>query len=213
MHTLHSVNIIIHIGFGLIAIGLGLLALMTPKMRGLHTQFGRYFVYAISVVVSTGLLGAILFRASPFLVMLTLLAGYVSYAGWRNVRLREQRSSVGDIAFAAIAFTSGLLFLGIAKASDAHWNSSVIYSTFGALSLVTTYDVMKYFWWHERLKRGWIYEHIYKMLSAFSALISALAGNVLPQFQPYSQLGPSVLGLVIMLGFMWQTFKRKRRLV
>lgn len=213
MQALHSVNIIIHIGFGLLAMGLGVIALMAPKNLGLHTRFGRYFLLAISVVVGTGLLGSILFRASPFLVMLTLLAGYVSYAGWRNVRLREQRSSAGDIVFAAIAFTSGLLFLGIAKASDAHWNPSVLYSTFGALSLVTTYDVTKYFWWHERLKMGWIYEHIYKMLSALSALVSAFAGNVLPQFQPYSQLGPSVLGIGIVIWFMRQTFRRQRRLV
>ncbi len=212
MHAFHSVNITIHISFGLLALGLGLAALRAPKKRGSHTKWGRYFLYAISVVVGTGLVGALLFRASPFLVMLTLLAGYVSYAGWRNVRLREQRSSGFDVALAGIAFASGLLFLGIAKASEAHWNPSVLYSTFGALSLVTTYDAVKYFWLHERLKSGWIYEHIYKMTSAFSALVSAFAGNVLPQFQPYSQLGPSLLGVVMMLWFMRQTFRQQRSL-
>ncbi|PKK37782.1 hypothetical protein BWI96_04770 [Siphonobacter sp. SORGH_AS_0500] len=204
MQTFHSINLIIHISFGLAAMGLGVVALRAPKKRGPHTRFGRYFLYAISVVVGTGLMGAILFRASPFLVMLTLLAGYVSYAGWRIVRLREKRSSTRDVACALLAFTSGLCFLGIAKVSDSSWNPSVIYSTFGALSLVTTYDLVKHYWLHESLKGGWLYEHIYKMLSAFSALLSAFAGNVLPQCQPYSQLGPSVLGVVMMIWYMRQ---------
>lgn len=209
MPILHLINLIIHVCFGLMALGLGLLALLVPKERGAHTRFGCWFLYAISVVVGTGLLGAVFFRASPFLVMLTLLAGYVSYAGWRAVKLRENRSSRQDVAWALIALTSGICFLWIAKSSDASWNPAVTYSTFGALLLVTTYDVVKHYWLHERLKGGWLYEHIYKMFSAFSALLSAFSGNALPQFKPYSQLGPSVLGLILMVWFMSRQSKRK----
>jgi cation transporter-like permease len=40
------------------------------------------------------------------------------------------------------------------------------------------------------------------MLGAYTAVVSAFAGTVLEKWQPYSQMIPSILGVVAMLGFI-----------
>ncbi len=46
------------------------------------------------------------------------------------------------------------------------------------------------------------YEHIYKMTSAFSGLLSAFIGTVFEEYKPHSQYIPSALGVLIILGFI-----------
>ncbi|MEO1260763.1 MAG: hypothetical protein AAFZ15_18335 [Bacteroidota bacterium] len=89
------------------------------------------------------------------------------------------------------------------------WAPVVIYSTVGALILVIVYDFFRYL-----IPRGlyekdriWIYEHIYKMTSAFAALLSAFTGTVLEEYQPHSQYLPSVLGILLIFGFMFYVRK------
>jgi hypothetical protein len=47
------------------------------------------------------------------------------------------------------------------------------------------------------------------MVSAFSGLLSAFSGTVFPQFQPYSQILPSVLGTAIYIGFMIYCYRSR----
>jgi hypothetical protein len=155
-------------------------------------------------VVGTGFIGLVFFRSSSFLLMLTLGAGYHVYAGYRAVQLRRQRSTRPDALVAGGALAVGLLYLFYLRQADGNWAPPVVYSTLAALALVTGYDLLKYFWLHERIQSWWLYEHIYKMLSAYSAILSAFMGTVLPGFKPYSQLGPSVLCLWLIVFFIWR---------
>ena len=45
------------------------------------------------------------------------------------------------------------------------------------------------------------------MTSAFAALLSAFTGTVLDEFQPHSQYLPSVLGMLIIFGFVFYVAK------
>ncbi len=204
MQLLHTLNISLHVVAGIVALIVGLIALGAPKRPGMHIQYGRYFSYLLTVVVGTGLAGVFVFRTSSFLMMLTLLAGYVGYAGYRTIQLRERRTSAIDAVLAIVVLLAGMLYAGWSRESGQNWAPSVVYPTLSALALVTTYDFMKHVWLYERLKTWWIYEHIYKMVSAFSALLSAFAGTVLPEFKPYSQIGPSVLCLWLIAYFIWR---------
>jgi hydrogenase-4 membrane subunit HyfE len=89
------------------------------------------------------------------------------------------------------------------------WSPIIIYSTIGALVIVILYDFCRYLIHTEVYQRNnlWIYEHIYKMISAFVALLSAFSGTVLTQYQPHSQYIPSALGLCLIFGFMIYTAK------
>ncbi|MFM8851368.1 MAG: hypothetical protein ACKOE5_13360, partial [Cytophagales bacterium] len=64
------------------------------------------------------------------------------------------------------------------------------------------YDLMKFFFFHEAIKKWWLYEHIYKMISTFSALVSAFSGNVLRDFHPYSQMVPSIFCTILIIVFI-----------
>ncbi|GAB4024553.1 hypothetical protein [Spirosoma koreense] len=208
MHTLHTLNTMTHILFGTIGLGLGLLAILFQNQRQRHIRYGRYFLYALTVVVFTAFIGIALFRANSVLLLLTLLSGYVGYSGYRTVRLRERRASGIDALLALMVLTAGGLFLWSLQTEENSWSPAVIYPTLSALGLVAGYDLVKYFWLYRRLKTWWLYEHIYKMLSAYSAILSAFSGTVLVNFKPYSQIVPSV---ICVFGIIYFIGKRARR--
>ncbi|GAB4041383.1 hypothetical protein [Spirosoma gilvum] len=212
MQTFHTLNIFTHIGFGTLALLLGLAALLYQTSAQRHVRFGRYFLYCLSIVVGTAAIGIVFFRSNPFLLMLTLLGGYVGYSGYRSVRLRERKSATTDVLITIVVLVSGGAYAGSMQLAGGNWSPSVVYSTLSALALVGGYDLLKHFWLYERLKSWWLYEHIYKMLSAYSAILSAFAGTVLPNYKPYSQILPSVLCVWAIVYFIWQRARNRRRI-
>lgn len=48
----------------------------------------------------------------------------------------------------------------------------------------------------------WLYEHIFKMIGAFTVLLSVFTGTVFENYQPYSQFLPSVFGTLLQIGFI-----------
>ncbi|MFM9840092.1 MAG: hypothetical protein ACKVOQ_17635 [Cyclobacteriaceae bacterium] len=210
---IHHVNLGIHILAGTVAMIIGLLAIIYNRQVALHKKLGRYFVYLLVVVVATGFIGFLFFRNDPFLLMLTLIAGYVGYAGYRNVQLREKRGSIWDVSVALAVLSTALMYTWQLSQSQVLWNSSVILSTVIALALVTMYDLIKFFFFHSYMKGWWLYEHIYKIISAFSAMVSAFAGNTLRGFHPYSQIGPSAVCMMLIIFFIVQRAAMKRKKV
>ncbi|GAB3176061.1 DUF2306 domain-containing protein [Telluribacter humicola] len=208
---IHQINIFIHVLAGTTALLVGGAALITPKYLPRHARLGRLFLYLLTTVVTTGFVGWLFFRSNNFLLMLTLLSGYVGYAGWRTVRLKEKKASLIDAIVAIIALTLGVLFMLELKKQDGNWSPVVIYSTLGALAIVTLYDLVKYFWLYPRLKKWWIYEHIYKMISAFSATLAAFTGTVLPNYKPYSQILPSTFSMLLIIVLIAQQARKQRK--
>ena len=214
---IHKINVLLHVLCGTAGMLVGIFTILAYRRTARHKRLGKYFLYLISVVVTTGFLGWLFFRSNPFLLMLTLLAGYVSYAGFRNIKLREKRSSRIDVAVATTILGCGIFYLLWLQQNKGNWSPSVVYSTLGALILVTVYDITKHLLLHERIKTWWLYEHIYKMVSAFSALLSAFAGTVLPDsFKPYSQVGPSAFCIWLIIFFIaqqaWIRHKNKKKI-
>jgi len=78
----------------------------------------------------------------------------------------------------------------------------IVYSTVGYLFLMIVYDLGRYFIPTKIYGNLWIHEHILKMVSAFTGLVSAFSGTVFPQYQPYSQFTPSILGTLAAICFM-----------
>jgi len=211
---IHQFNILIHVVAGTLGLLIGTFVLIAPKATTTHVRWGRYFLYLLSIVVITGFLGWLFFRSDPFLFLLTLLAGYNGYSGWRSVRLKERKATTIDFAIAVLALALGLAFLAFLHIAEDNWNPSLVYSAVGALGLVTVYDIVKYSWLHAYLKKGWVYEHIYKITSPFGALLSAFMGNVLPTYQPYIQMLPNVFCWLLICTMIWrQALKQNSRKV
>jgi hypothetical protein len=90
------------------------------------------------------------------------------------------------------------------------WSPVVMYSTLGTLLAMTLYDLSRFGWRQQWLQGAWLYEHIWKMMSTYSALLSAFTGTVLAAYQPYSQFLPSVLGATVAWGFMRVVYWQRR---
>jgi len=207
---IHKINILIHVIAGTVALAIGILTIVLNRKPLLHKKYGRYFTYLLSAVIVTGFIGWLFFRSSPFLLTLTLLAGYTGLTGFRTVRLREKKTSWIDAIIAASVLITGIIYwLWLSRNSD-QWSPAVIMPTLSALGLVTIYDLLKFFWIHTYIKSWWLYEHIYKMFSAFSGLLSAFTGTVLPNFKPYSQIGPSIVCTLVIVFFIWQRARLRK---
>ncbi|NHF61273.1 hypothetical protein FK220_018110 [Flavobacteriaceae bacterium TP-CH-4] len=204
MEIVHQSNIILHVVTGSIALLLGLIALLSTKGDTLHTRSGKYFLRFISVVILTGLIGVFIFGRNTFLLVITVLSGYVSFSGYRTLVLKTNEPKITDILVAVGSLLVLAYFLYYFKSIGMIWSPIIIYSTVGAFLFIVIYDFLRYFISTEKYKmhKIWLYEHIYKMTSAFAALLSAFIGTVFEKYQPHSQYIPSVMGILIIIGFM-----------
>jgi hypothetical protein len=206
----HQLNIGLHVLSGTIALILGVLAIALNQRPGIHRKLGTLFLYFLGIVVVSGFVGWLLFRSDPFLLLLTVLAGYEGFAGVRIIKTREKHPTVLDLSVAVAALLIGVSYVLWLSATAPGMSSSVVKSTLVALTIVTTYDIVKCLFIYRYVKRWWLYEHIYKMISAFSAILSAFVGTVVEGFRPYSQLGPSVVCIWLIVFFIWRRAKMGR---
>ncbi|MFY0602027.1 MAG: hypothetical protein JXR03_20300 [Cyclobacteriaceae bacterium] len=210
MEILHETNILLHIITGSVALLLGLIALLSTKGAKVHNTSGKLFLIFISTVILTGLIGVFVFERNAFLLVLTVLSGYVAFSGYRVLLLKSNAPQAIDILVAIISlFILGYFLYYFKSTSTIPYQPIVIYSTVGALIFIITYDLCKYLIPQGAYEKHqiWMYEHIYKITSAFAGLLSALSGNVLRQYQPHSQYIPSALGMIIILGFSIYIYK------
>jgi uncharacterized membrane protein len=210
LSLLHKSNIIIHVSAGSVSLLIGLFILLMKKGGKIHRISGRIFLWLLSVVILTGLLGVFLFRLNSFLLVITTLSGYMGFSGFRAVRNRSNVPKALDIIVALLALSSVLFFVWYFHSIGMIWSPVIIYSTVGYLILAVVYDLGRYVISERSYQNLWLQEHILKLISAFSGLLSAFTGTVFPQFQPYSQFLPSVLGGFIAIIFMFNLWSKSR---
>lgn len=198
---LHLSNIIVHVISGTIALIVGFVILLKKKGTPLHRKLGYLFMYCMIIVVTTGAFGVIVFKRNLFLLLITILAGYNTYSGFRILKEKTNRFYVKDLLAMLAVLTIAVVFIYYLKLIGFYWNPVVIYSGVGYLLLVVSYDIFRYFIPVSRYGNLWRYEHSSKMISAMGALLSAFVGTLLPDFKPYSQILPSLLMTLIMILF------------
>jgi hypothetical protein len=208
----HSINIILHITAGTIALLLGIIALGTKKGGKIHTKSGRRFLLCLCIVIATGLFGVFVFGRNNFLLVITVLAGYYGFSGYRALQNKSNEPKRIDILVALVALLAVFFFLYYFKTIGMIWAPVIIYSTVGTLLAVIVYDFIKYLIPKTTYGKLWFYEHIYKMIGAFTALLAAFSGTVFPSYKPYSQVLPSVLGVLLQVGFITYYFRKNRGL-
>lgn len=206
---MHEANIVIHVLSGTIALLLGVAALLSKKGTSIHLSSGRYFLGFMSIVIFTGLVGVFVFGRNSFLLVVTILAGYNAFSGYRVLKFKSNAPKNLDMALALVSLLVVAYYLYYFKSIGMIWNPVIIYSTVGALLFVVAYDFLRYLIPGAKYKKNkiWIYEHIYKLTSAFGGLLAAFTGTVLDQYQPYSQILPSVFSISIILGFSFYVYK------
>ena len=206
----HQLNIWVHVLTGSLAMLLALIAMTSKKGGKLHKRSGKMFLLFMTIVIITGILGVLVYKANYFLLVLTLLSGYQAFSGFRILGNKTSIPKLLDIVVALTAFLSGIYFLYFIEKIGMIWNPGIIYGTVGALFLIITYDFLRYFFPKNKFKNRWLYEHIYKMIASFTALLAAFIGTILPEYKPYSQFLPSIFGTLLALSFVFLSWKRLR---
>jgi len=82
------------------------------------------------------------------------------------------------------------------------WSPAIIYPTLGTLVAVAVYDLARFAFPKSWFATTWFYEHLIKMIGAYTAVVSAFSGTVLARWQPWSQIAPSIVGTAAMFGFI-----------
>lgn len=211
MGLLHQSNIIIHVVAGSLALLTGIFILFKKKRGSVHRTSGKIFLILLGIVIFTGLLGVFVFKRNSFLLVITVLSGYMGFSGFRAVRCRLNIPKALDIFIALLALASVTFFIWYFSAIGMIWSPVIIYSTVSYLLMAVGYDFGRYLIPKKVYGKLWLYEHILKMISAFSGLLSAFTGTVLPKYQPYSQFLPSVLGSLIAIGFIAHAIAKARK--
>lgn len=209
MEILHSANIAVHVLTGTLALLVGLVPIFSAKGGTLHRRIGRYYLGLTTVVVLTAALGVAVFEFRPFLTIVVGVAGYQAFSGYRVLRLKTTGPQRLDTAVALLALVGTGAFGVLLHRIDLVWARGVMYAVLGTLAATAAYDLARPLF-RLRWVRGrfWLYEHLWKMLGTYSALLSAFSGTVLEAYQPYSQFLPSVLVTSVALGFLGYYLRR-----
>lgn len=207
---LHEINIFIHIAAGMIALGIGLVPMLSKKGGPTHLKYGRLFLVVMAVVIITALNGVFLFIDRPFLTLITLLSAYHSITGYRVLKTKDKGPQLLDFSILLVLLFATLSFLWKMKTANIVWHAAVIYYMLYFLLAMLAYDFSHFILPKRWFKGFWIYEHIFKMIGAYVALFSAFAGTVLQAWQPYSQIIPSALGTIWMILAMYIYTRKKR---
>jgi uncharacterized membrane protein len=208
----HSANIIIHVICGTLALLTGFLLLLKRKGTLFHRKAGLLFIFFMILIVVTGIIGVIVFQRNLFLLVITVLAGYNTYSGFRIVKMKSNIFYLKDLLVMTAAVLITLFFLYYLKSIGFYWDPVVIYSTVGYLFLVIFYDGCRYLIPKSRYGNLWMYEHSCKMISALSGLLSAFIGTILPNYKPYSQILPSLLMTFVMVFFIVKIYRTNRKI-
>lgn len=207
----HTANIFVHVATGLIALMLGLTALSTIKGGKAHRKSGKLFLFFLTIVVATGLFGVLIFKVNQFLLVITVLSGYNAYSGMRVLKNKTNKIHLQDILVALLAISTGIYFLYYMKSIGMFWSPVIIYSTLGALFSLILYDFLRYLIPSKKYGNLWLYEHIYKMVAAFTALLAAATGTIYDEYQPHSQYLPSLFGTLLTIGFIVYFYRKNAR--
>jgi hypothetical protein len=189
----------------------GLWPLLSGKGGRVHRRSGRVFVVMAGVVLATAVL-ADMFTVVPMaLISATLSASYQYVSSLRALALRHRYPSMLD-AVLAVAALAGCAWIVLDRsAGTASWSPMIAYSTSGYVACVALYDLSRPLWAGYWLRQIRPLDHGLKMTGCYFAMLSAGAGNTLRHAQPWSQLVPSSLGIMVMAIMVASYFSRRMK--
>lgn len=207
----HSINVLVHIATGAVALTLGLVPLATAKGGASHRKWGRYFAVLASITIITAVIGATFFNAPAPLVAATFSAAYQYISSLRALANRQRGPGIFDTMLALGALMLGVFLIIQGGRSTASWSPMIGHSAIGFAMMVALYDLSRIFWADTWIAKAQPLDHGLKMAGAYFAMMSAGFGNIFRDWQPYSQFGPSLLGLALVPVFILM-FRRQQGL-
>lgn len=201
MSSLFAPTLILHITCGLAASLVGLAPIFTRKGSRLHRLAGRLFVFLMVILLVTAWAMTAM-HFSAYLLGLSATATYHVFSGVRVLGRKRPDARIEDRArFIDWSAAVGVVAVGLAVfILIATGRSEGPPAVAGGLAFAAVSFGSWDLWRFARPNDWpfspnlWTYEHLVKMLSAYSAVLSAFSGNFLtPLPAPWSQLWPSLL--------------------
>lgn len=196
--SLHSLNIILHVSAGCLAISLGLIQLVRRKGDTLHRRLGRVTVTIAAVSIAAALVGALVFRGKTDLIGVSVLTAYQLWSGVRALHLQHNGRGALDILPALGLVAGGIAVYGLWRHGGVfNWGPARVYAAMGSLMFYGSYDVVRLVFpqqWRMGLNTA---EHAFKLTSFIGALISVAAAVLLPAHGVVVSLAVSSLFLVL----------------
>ena len=203
MTPAHTANLALHIGAGAVALAIGFYVLANRKGTEQHRRLGRMFVRVTAVVCLSAAVGTVFLRFLPLFAVLTILVPYQLVGGWRSAITRDRGPTAFDALWTAVAIALSCALVPVLLEASNGW-STVAKSTLAALFVVLLYDTAKWLFPRQWFRSLWKYEHSYKLVSSQFGMLSALVGNVVRVGQPWSQLLPSAVGVLVIGYYFWR---------
>ena len=199
MIDLHLVNVVLHVSAGVLALLTGAVPLLTRKGGPVHRRAGRVFAWIGAVVLVTAAIGDVFFHSPPALVAASVAAGYGYLSSLRALALRSRGPGWVDAALAVAGLGACVLLWILMGPGTASWTPAIGYSTIGYVAALAVYDLSRFAWSDAWLRHARPLDHGLKMTGAYFAMMSAGVGNLVRAWQPWSQVGPTILGFIVMI--------------
>lgn len=211
--------LIVHVGAGLLAVAIGLMPVLTRKGSRLHRSSGRAFAGLMTLLLIAAWAMTAL-RPDAYFLGLSAAASLTLFSGLRVLGRKRpdlqasHRARPLDWLATIAAACVGLLILSLAVTGHSDAPPQILIAlAYGSLS-IAGWDIWRFLrpidWPFS--PDLWTFEHLWKMLGAYSAVLSAFSGNFLTAIpMPWSALWPTVLFQSLSIAWIAALLIRKHR--
>ncbi len=206
----------VHISAGMLSFVLAPVALATAKGGKQHKRWGMVYFWSMGVVAATALPMA-LYRPVLFLALVSVLSFYLTFSGYRVLKLknlsRGGSAKVIDwlaaiLGFLVCAFLAGLGWLH----PQAVQGMGTVAILLGILGMRTTAADLQHFIWKPTEKMFWWYTHLGKFIASYIAAWTAFSTATLSHIFQHAGimlwLWPAAVGIP---AIVLTTFYYKRK--
>jgi uncharacterized membrane protein len=205
----NQINLALHMSMGAVGLICGLVPLFSIKGGSIHRKSGRVFVVLAGVVLGTALIADATLPEPIALLAASLSASYQYISSLRSLALRTHGPSMMDALLACAALLACGWLVRSMGAGTASWSPMVGYSTVSYVACIALYDLSRPLWATYWLAHVRPLDHGLKMTGCYFAMLSSGAGNVLKHLQPWSQVIPSSLGILVMMILLARYFPKR----
>lgn len=209
MESFIQIFIIIHAGFGGIALIAGFIALISKKGRKIHKKSGRLFFYAMLLSAVTALFVAIApLHENPFLFSIGIFSIYFLLIGYRSIRFKKKNASAKTerIISAAMMFVAlGMILLPLIL----NGVLNIVLTVFGGTALIFTIRNLKLYMNPEKLNKSWLKLHLGNMIGGYIAATTAfvVVNNFFPSL--FGWFVPGIIGGAIIIYWIRKLNRQK----
>jgi hypothetical protein len=200
-----TIMLVLHIVSGFLALGAGLMAILSKKGQRVHRLTGRTFFYLMLSVAFTALIISGI-KLNLFLLLIAGFAFYQNVSGYRSVKNKSLRPTWIDWIVTATGLVTGICMM---------LTLNIVLLVFGGISLfLVALDLHTYYLVLNNRsvpKLAWLSRHIGMMMGAYIATVTAFVvvnvQNAEPEWLPW--LAPTAIGVPLMRYWDWKFTKAK----